>query len=302
MSPDKLRPIFLQQFAPETWTPLHKLRAFLGSPLPDDPNVRIGLRDCEGHLSKVSVCWRILEKLRGNLAIDRLELDRFGGTNAHNSQEFAVVCETMVTAMYSAIDGLRIFFYGAYRNIQGIQRGSNGKLFERAKEAKYGVGFPEEIRILLSDAHDTWFPGLRAFRTELTHGAVGSCHLDEQTHRIRYMNDGIRRANGILVFEDIEAYLLEAETNVRSLVDAVAQFHFDRLEPIPHFAVCGVYLGRLYVRMVPPSSNVTFNDGFCMSYDWFEKEPSHQCPLSGSCGAYARKWPAGTSNISGPAS
>jgi hypothetical protein len=140
--------VFHLQFAPQDWTHLHKLLAFVGLPLPKDANVRIGLRDFESHLDKVSILWRILERLRPNLILDREELEKLGGTNNLHSQEFAAVCESIVGELYSSLDGLRTFIFGTYRHVQRVQRGSNGKLFEGARDGKYGADFPEEIRVL----------------------------------------------------------------------------------------------------------------------------------------------------------
>lgn len=291
--------IFLLHFAPETWTYLHKLNAFVGPPFPNDSNVRIGLRDCESHLDKVKVSWRITGRLRPNLAIDREELERLGGTSNLHSQEFAAVCESIITALYSALDGLRTFLFGTYRHVQGVQNGSNGKLFDRAKEAKYGVGFPEEIRSLLAEARDSWFLSLREFRTELTHGSTGSCHLDTATNLIRYFNDGIKREGRSFFLGDIEDYLRGMDAQVRELVEAISLFYFRTLESTPQFKMCGFYRGRWYGRMVAPALDVSSDHGHCMSYDWFEREEGYFCPLAHQCQAYLRKWPAGTSEVSG---
>lgn len=298
---NELPNIFLLRFAPETWTCLHKLHAFAGPPLPNDSNVRIGLRDCERHLDKVTVSWRIAERLRPNLALDREELERLGGTSNLHSQEFAAICESIITALYSALDGLRTFLFGTYRRVQGVQNGSNGKLFERAKEAKYGVGFPEEIRRLLDEAQDKWFLSLREFRTELTHGSTGTCHLDTATNRIRYFNDGIKREGRSFHLEDIEEFLSGMDAHVRALVEAISAFHFRTLESTPQFKMCGTYRGRWYGRMVAPALNVSSGDGHCMSCDWFELQDGYFCPLAHECQAYLRKWPRGTSEVSGTA-
>ena len=265
----ELPKIFHLQFAPETWSALHTLLYFVGPPLPDDGNVRIGLRDCEHHLDKVAVLWRVLGRLRPNLAIDREELDRLGATNNLNSQEFAAVCEAIICALYSALDGLRTFIFGAYRRVQGVQNGSNGKLFDRAKENQYGPGFPTDVCALLAAAAASWFPALRELRTELTHGSTGSCHLDTATNLIRYFNSGIKRDGRTYFHDDIESLLRENEAHIRKLVEDLASFHVAQLVPTPQFHICGMYRGRWYGRMVAASPIVSSLDGHCLSYDWF---------------------------------
>jgi hypothetical protein len=252
-------------------------------------------------LDKVAVLWRVLERLRPNLVIDRDELDRLGATNNSYSQEFAAVCEAIICALYSALDGLRTFIFGAYRRVQGVQDSSNGKLFDRAKQSHYGSGFPEEVRALLATAANTWFPPLREIRTELTHGCTGSCHLDTDTNLIRYFNTGIIREGRSYFHNDIENLLRESEANIRELVEGIASIHLAQLVPTPQFHMCGMYRGRWYGRMVAVSHTVSSLDGHCLSYDWFETEDGYFCPLAKQCPAYERKWPGGSKAVSGGA-
>jgi hypothetical protein len=63
---------------------------------------------------------------------------------------------------------------------------------------------------------------------------------------------------------------------------------FVRLLPIEREAMCGVYKGRMYQRMVAPSVDVSSQSGRCLSVNWFSKEPGYECPLRDSCGAYQR--------------
>jgi hypothetical protein len=289
--------LFFLEFAPERWTTLHKLAGFAGPPLPNNAYVRIGLRDCGQHLDKTALFFGIAERLRPNLALDREELDRIGATSNLNSQDFAALGESIICTLYSALDGLRGFLYGTYRDVKCIQNGSNEQLFKRAKAGKYGHGFPEEIRALLAAAYDSWFPSFREFRTELTHGSTGTCHLDVKTQRIRYLNDGIKREGRTFVLEDFEHMLRQTDQNIRSLVDAVAAFHFATLEPTLKFVICGVYRSHLYYRLVAPSATVSSNDGHCLSYDWFEKKEGYYCPRAKKCGAYGRKWPGGSAEF-----
>jgi hypothetical protein len=289
--------VFLLRFAPEQWTALEKLVRLVGPPLPNDSNVRIGLRDCLRHLDKVTVLWRITSRLRSNLALDREELERLGGTSNAHSEEYAATCEGIICALYSALDGFRTFVFGCYRNVQGVQNGSNGKLFERATDSKYGVGFPEKIRSMLAFAHKDWFSELREFRTELTHGSTGSCHLDSATNRVMYMNEGIKRGDRVFINEDIEELLHRYEARIRELVDSVAMFHLAKLEPAPMFHMCGMYRFRWYGRMVLSKASINSQDGHCLSYDWFEKEDGYFCPLASRCEAYKRKWPGGSASL-----
>lgn len=299
MKPSDLRDVFLLNFMPEQWTSLHKLRYFLGAPLPNDGSVRIGLRDCEQHLSKVQVLWRVAERLRPNLILDREELERIGGTANLHSQELAAVFESIICALYSSLDGLRKFLFGVYRNVKGVQNGSNGKLFDRAQEKQYGPGFSEEIRLLIAEARKSWFLRLREIRTELTHGSTGTCHLDTKTNLVRYFNEGIKREGGNLFLDDIEGLVRTFDGKVRELIHSIAAYFYTQLEPVLQFQICGMYRARWYGRMVAAAPNISSKDGHCLSYDWFEKEPGYFCPLAKQCSAYERKWPGGSASASG---
>jgi prepilin-type processing-associated H-X9-DG protein len=286
--------VFLLQFAPETWSSLQKLLNFIGPPLPSDSNVRVGLRDCSQHLSKVDVFQRIAMKLRPALIEDRKELEEFGGTQNLNASEFAATHEAMLCSLYSAIDGLRTFLFGTYRRIQGVQNGSNGKLFQRASDRQYGAGFPEELRALLDQANTIWFPSFRELRTELTHGSTGSCHYRQESNTVLYTNNGIIRDGKSLWIENFESAVNRWHTGAANLIEAICEFHFRQLDPVITLHHCGMYHYRWYGRLVGPSPNVSFADGHCLSYDWFEVEREHFCPLANRCGAYLRKWPGGS--------
>lgn len=115
--------------------------------MPDDSNVRIGLRDCERHLNRAIVYGRIVARLRPNLVHGREELEKYGGSDDLNSEEYAAVCEAIIATLYSALDGLRTFLFGAYRKVQGVQNGSNGKLFERAKNKNMAQASPAKFAV-----------------------------------------------------------------------------------------------------------------------------------------------------------
>ena len=291
--------VFLLSFNPSNWSFLHRLHAFLGPPLSSDANVRIGLRDCEGHLAKVAICWRIARRLRPNLFLDREELEKYGGSDDLHSKEFAVVCESVIAGLYSAIDGLRTFLFGAYRKVSRVQKGSNRQLFERAANNQYGIGFPEPIRLKLAEAWEDWFPPLRKLRTQLTHGSAGTCHLDK-AGRIVYLNEGMGERAEHTFLQDVETYLKQTERSVRELIEDVCAFHYSKLQAIPRFTICGWYHARWYARMVSPNAELSWDHGHCLSYEWFEREHEHFCPMANQCEAYKRKWPGGLAGAMAP--
>jgi hypothetical protein len=99
--------------------------------------------------------------------------------------------------------------------------------------------------------------------------------------------------------ENVEAWLRGLENQIRDLVDEIPAIHFVRLTPGPQFKMCGSYQGRWYGRMLAASPTVSFKDGHCLSYDWFEHEEGFFCRLAQQCAAYRRKWPGGLKSVSG---
>ena len=184
---------------PERWSTTQKLLGFLGPPYPTKGYIRDGLETCEAHLHKVEVLRRIALKLRPDLPKDRAQLEEIGASQQHHSQEFAAICETIICELYSVLDGLRTFIYGAYRHVQRVQNESNERLLKRAADNVYGPGIPEEICAFLAGAYNTWFPHLRNLRKELTHGSVGFCDLDQTTDLVRYFNEGIKEEGRTLI-------------------------------------------------------------------------------------------------------
>ena len=290
--------VFFLQFHPESWPASTKLLHFMGAPFPHNGYAVTGLKDCLSHMDKVTVLWRVLATLRSGLKLDREELESIGGTSNEHSKEYAAVAEALLCALYSAVDGLRHSIYGVYKKVRKVQQGSNGELFRRAFDYEYGPEFPEEIRILLADAHG-WFSEFRSLRTELTHGATGSCHAQKEGDAIMYFNDGIRKDGKSFYHMDVESLLRGYEKGVRELVESITSYFLARLESVPKFQLCGTYRGRFYARMVTASDAAFIGAGQCMSYDWFEKEEEHICPLASRCEAYLNKWPEGTSKICG---
>lgn len=275
-------------FAPWQWTAIERLGRFVGPPFKVERDVEKGVRMTDGHLSKFRILVGLLNDQAPRLDQDRAELETYGYSRALRSKEFAALVETLICSLYSAIDGIRLAIYGAYKGIPKVQRGSNGKLFSLASEKEYGPCFPEQIRAPLDDANKTWFSNLRMYRTELTHGEVGSCHLDSETGKIRYMHNALGSATRSMVIEDICAELSHLYASVFDLAEQVYGYLFTQLEPVTRRTVCGFYKGRVYERDVAAAPDISFGSGACCSLNWFEKEPGYECPLRSKCGAYAR--------------
>jgi hypothetical protein len=275
-------------FVPERWSSITKFRQLMGPPFEVNRELQKGVSSAENHLSKFGVLAGLANWLKERLPEDQAELAEKGHTPATRSKEFAALIESLFCELYAALDGVRRTLYAAYRNVKGVQNESTQKLFKRANENKYGPEFPEDIRAALAAAFVSWFPRLRSLRTEVTHGDIGSCHVNEQSGTVFYMHGGLGSATRALVIEDVVAELNQHRASVSGLVEDVFRSLYSKLEPVERTAFCGIYKGRFYQREVAPTADLTFNSGRCKSRTWFEKEPGYECPLRQNCGAYQR--------------
>ncbi len=279
--------LFLK-FAPDQWTPFELFRAFAPDTYPDQC-VASGLTAIQDHLCKYDVIAGLANDLIPTIDEDCNELKESGRSSSRRSRQIAALCEVLVCELYSSLDGLRDTLYGIYKKVKGVQRSSNEKLFKRAKKQEYGDEFSEPLRKALADAFDAWFQDFKKLRTEVTHGQVGYCYLDKKTKRISYSNLGLGNQEKVLVIDDFITHVSCFLTNVRELMDIIFSFLYKMLKQIRRLQICGIFKGRCYSRIVAPKENLSFSDGNCVSWDWFENLEGHQCPLSSKCDAYTRK-------------
>lgn len=277
---------FLLMFAPEQWTFAQRFLQFMGPPFEVKFDLSLGARTASSHTAKYRVLAGLANRLRQQLNEDDAELKSKGHSSAIRSKEYAALIETMFCELYASLDGIRRLLFAAFRNVQGVQNKSTEKLFVRAKENGYGVGFPADITAILATAYDTWFVRLRNIRTEVTHGDIGSCHVDASTQKVSYMHIDLGTSNKSLVIDDIESELNTLFENVIALNEGIFASLCTKLVPEERTVLCGIYKGRAYQRNVAFSPTLTFNDGCCTSLQWFHAAPGIECPLRDNCGAY----------------
>ena len=126
------------------------------------------------------------------------------------------------------------------------------------------------------------FVGVKDFRFRID----ANVHSEEATRPAKHFSNGIREE----VFTGIPAIFSKQRPVLEPWIEKVAVFHFNQLQQVPKFALCGMYRSRWYGRMVAPSNELSFGSGHCLSHDWFEKEEGYFCPLAERCEAYSRKW------------
>jgi hypothetical protein len=279
-------------FAPEFWPSVQKFRMFIGPPFPDSGSegreLRKGAATAANHLEKFDILVELANQLQPSLVEDEAELKKSGYTPALRHREFAALTETLYCELYSSLDGVRRTLYGAYKKVRGIQNKSTNTLFSRANGNEYGDDLPKEIRDALALAFTSWFSRLREIRTEVTHGEVGSCHLNVTTRKIGYFHTGLGpdQQSRVFVIEDVIGDINTIRQGVFDTVEIIFGFMYLQLEPIERPVMCGVYKSKFYQRTVAPEKNLTIDSGKCNSRIWFENEPDYQCPLKETCGAY----------------
>ncbi|HEX7719768.1 MAG TPA: hypothetical protein VF389_08180, partial [Woeseiaceae bacterium] len=279
---------FLIQFAPERWSAAERFGAFVGPPYRVDTHMRRGTGAVLAHPRKFDLLAELANACLGELQADQDQIARNGYSPALGGKRFAALAEAMIAELYSTLDGVRQVIFSAFREVRGVQNGSTEKLFVRAHLNQYGPDFPEEIRTVLAQSYSSWFPRLRLLRSENTHGDIGSCHLDPASGNVRYFHDGIRDGARCLVIENMTAYLNATARHVSELVSAVFDYLYRRLLPVEHETMCGVFRGRMYLRMVAAGPDLSSHSGRCMSINWFTREPGYECPRRADCGAFTR--------------
>ncbi|HCH2618927.1 TPA: hypothetical protein NKS80_004571 [Vibrio parahaemolyticus] len=272
---------FLLTFAPEQMNAVKKVSLFPCSNLDDERKYKAGIKATADHLEKFITLADVANDLAKGFEIDRQELEEQGHTSASYSRKFAAISECCINELYAALDGVRDVIYGVYKSVQGVQKKSTSKLFSKANQNQYGEGFPVELNTLLSDAYEQWFCQLRTYRTEFTHGSLGSCSMDNKTKKISYMHSALGSGNRSLIIEDFIEYINGVYSHVLVLQESVFQYLYGALDLTENNVLCGFYHGRAYMRTVQPETNLSINSGSCLSVKY--PEP---CPLKDQCRAY----------------
>ncbi|MFB2734655.1 hypothetical protein [Shewanella mangrovisoli] len=274
---------FLLAFAPEQWDAVKKFGTFKYKPLQDDFYFKRGISTTSHHLEKFRVLAELGNDLLPGFNLDEKELDSNGYSPAKFSRKFAAVAECCINELYAALDGIKDVIFALYKDVQGVQKKSTSKLFTKAKSNDYGEGFPNEITELLTEAHDNWFFKLRKYRTEFTHGSLGSCSKDRDTNKISYMHVGLGESNTALRIEDFIEYTNATYKSCLLLQEKIFEFLYRTLPLEPTDVLCGFYTGLGYMRSIEAEEVLTVHSGVCKSAHY-----DTQCPIREKCGAYKR--------------
>ena len=268
-------------FAPEQWGQLDYFAKLYSGTYKFSKRETRALAGVSAHFEKGQIFLNIAQELKPRLAVDREQLNKHGFSPTNHSRKLAAVIEASALEFYSTVDCcaqvLRATFGPSTR---GFRKSTRYLFTDHAKI----VGLPEPIVRQLASA--SWYRRLRHLRDELTHCDTGSCSLDDETGLVRYMHTGVSEKDKPLIIEDIFDWL---ETNMHEINGFLGRvFHQLNitLSDEPVLQICGITRGRMLTRMVIPTDPMTFDNGYCKSFEWFELPENPSCPFMEDCGAY----------------
>ncbi|HLO86118.1 MAG TPA: hypothetical protein VK203_14075 [Nostocaceae cyanobacterium] len=285
ISPEQLPTVFT--YHPEYWDYVDRFTKWHGAPFPDSPILSKSLRTITDHRNKFRTLADRANLLIPEIVEERKLLNQTGYSNCDKVREFTAIIETLVCEIYSCLDGLRDAIHSIYENVRGVQKKSTGTLFKKAAEESYGEGFPLEIATLLKAAYESWFIKLRELRSELTHGNLGICSMQDE-EKIVYIHHGISLGKQPLIIDDIIAWLNTNINQVNVLLNDICKFWFNQLEPREVLENCGIHKGRFMGRVIMITEPIDQDSGLCIFRHFYEEYPEFACPIKDSCAAYAR--------------
>ncbi|TPJ13725.1 hypothetical protein FJW04_19115 [Mesorhizobium sp. B2-7-3] len=275
----------LRIFAPEKWGEVDRFLTLWPTTYQFQGHQKRVLAGVKNHFHKALTLFTMAESLVPSLKIDEAELDKHGFTPAQNARNLAAVLEAVITELYSVIDCTAKVLHIVYGPSSMRYRDSTRRLFAEV-DAITG-SFPERLKAAVRAA--TWYDDLRHIRDELTHRDVGSCSKDRETGVIRYFHSSLWDGERQRPIDDIFGW-------TKSNVDAVNAFigvTFNELNAsITSGTVtqmCGMVQGRMLMRVLDVSEPIDFNNGVCLSAQWFTQPGNPYCPFAESCGAFQRR-------------
>ena len=270
-------------FGPEQWGQVDRFKQFYEGTYSFSQHIKKSVSGVTGHFEKARVFIELANTLAPKLEIDNQELFQHGVTSTSNSRQFTAVIESVFVELYSCIDCMSAIISHIYKKTRAMPD-STRKLFQRIQADELGSDFPQELKAALREA--IWYNDLRMIRDELTHSSLGACRLDSTSKEISYVHFGIRKQNEPLQIANVFTKIGIFQTGINLLLGQVFHFLNSLLKPVPMPIPCGMYKGRMYMRMLEISEKIDFDSGACMSRHWFDLEPDYRCPFLETCGAY----------------
>lgn len=254
-----------------------------------EQRVLLGVKN---HLLKSQRFFQIAKQILPDLDVDAKELRENGYSPARNRRNLAAALEGAITEIYSSVDCAAQVLYFVYGPTSRGFKKSTRRLFRDPQ--KITGSFPEALKEVISRVD--WYDELRNLRDELTHGDVGSCYRDTATGNVEYTHSIFGAGEERHRIDDVFSWVKERGEKVNTFQGQVFRELNRTLKAGSMQQVCGFIDGRVLIRELDTSQPMDFNNGFCISYIWFEKPGMPSCPFQDKCGAYAR--PANEQKIS----
>lgn len=270
-------------FGPDTWGQIDRFSKLCGGTYAFCPRDNRALSGVSAHLEKALIFKKLAKELVPALEIDRAELKENGYTPAQHARRLAAVIEAFVAELYSSIDCAAKVLRAVLINSTRGFRKSTSFLFTNTEKIE---GLPQPVLDAITNAD--WYLPLRYLRDELTHLAVGTCSMDDNTGLVRYMHVGMKRDGKPLIYDDVLGTVQDNFNAVNLFLGKVFHFLVSTLTDTPVELICGMTEGRILMRRVVPTELLTFDSGICLSHQWFEQPENPSCPFVTNCGAYAR--------------
>jgi hypothetical protein len=271
-------------FVPEQMTHVEIFSLFHDSTYEFGPQTTKKINGIINHFRKATCFEVILKDIFPKLQIDREQLDATGFTPAEHSYQIASLFESQILELYSSLDCLTSILYHIFKSTRGFPD-STRKIFKRISEGSIGDDFPTELRDLFLRAK--WFAEILHLRDELTHANTGSCYYDQESGTLRYFHDGIKRGNQPLAIDDAIEWIRGKSLEIQQFTNDIFAHLCTTLAYKEKTIFCGIFHGRMYMRYLGYSENLTIQSGRCYSRTWFDSPSEPDCPFKNDCGAYA---------------
>jgi hypothetical protein len=273
-------------FSPQHWGELDRFIQLYHETYKFDERTLHILHGVAGHFHKATTLFRVARLMSPAIKQDREELDAKGHSSGLRGAELAAVIETVFCELYSAIGCGRHIISEIYRGFRGVTSKKTRTFFQNAFDGELDERLPVEIREACQQAK--WFNELRRLRDAVIHSNVGSCHLDETTGKIRYLQASLRTGDKVFVIDDVFGKMESFHRDVNLFLGKIFKVLNRTLKDNEVWQMCGVFNSLIYTRYVRPSEAIDFNSGRCDALTWFEKEGNKRCPLADNCGAYKK--------------
>jgi len=179
---------FNVMFEPENWSNVRRFLYFVDQPFEKTAALQRGILSTDNHLEKSKILIAHLKDIESDMLESAKGKKKYDDNYVKRSKTYSALVETVYCELYSCLDGLRETVFAIYGGVRNLKKKKTSKFFKLASEGKYGEGFPAKVASLLSDAYATWFCELRDIRSEVTHGNVGFCYLEDKSNKIQYQS------------------------------------------------------------------------------------------------------------------